>query len=60
MNQLFIAVLNTHNRFVDPVPNQKNRSHWPISDFGKFLNDTKKVKLDRKNLDPQINKSVSS
>lgn len=57
--ELYLAVLNAHIRFVDPVPNQKNRSRWPISDFWKdFLNDTKKVKLDRKNLDPKINKSI--
>ncbi len=34
----------------EPSKQIKNRSRWPISDFGKILNDTKK-ELDRKNLD---------
>ena len=42
--ELYLAVLNAHIRFVDPVPNQKNRSRWPISDFWKdFLMILKKL-----------------
>jgi len=57
--ELYLKVMSGLIRFVDQGSDQ-NKTRWKTSDFwSEFINGSKSVKLESKNLDPSIFKTIS-